>query len=668
MFERLRRFLHINGAGLLAEDRGNVLADRKIEEQNRFLMDVINSIPNPFIVVDVKDYRVRIANRAAYQGELPASMTCHMLSHKSDTPCSSSEHPCPLRDVLATKEPVIVEHQHYDRSGALKSVEVHGYPVFDAEGSIVQYIEYVADITERKRYEAQLRRAMTEAEAANIAKSEFLANMSHEIRTPMNAIIGMTDLALTCNPSKEQWEYLELVKQAGESLLRIINDILDLSKVETGKMQLESVVFDLREVVAGSLEMFAAQAERKALVLNSVIAPDTPIALKGDPVRLRQVLINLIGNAIKFTNQGMVTVSVSVKRRGPADNDTADMLFTVSDTGIGIAYEKQRKIFESFTQADNSTTRQYGGTGLGLTICKRLTHLMNGDIWVESESGKGSTFRFTATFAAASEEPAAVTCQRLLKETGDTRPLQILLAEDNTLNQIVVTRTLEKLGHTVFVVGNGNDAITALQQQNFDVVLMDIQMPELDGIETTKIIRSSDFAPDVPIIALTANAMEGDRDLCLNAGMVDYVSKPVRREELVAALDRSVFGARHNEDCQCKHPMVSGEIISREKGLELFSGDTALYDHACGMFLVHAQQSLNIIRAAINDNDMETLERHAHSLKSMAGSIGAFALQDTALQMELAARRHEMVRIISLSERLYEHTKNLCGVLMETHC
>ncbi|HUI55754.1 MAG TPA: ATP-binding protein [Bryobacteraceae bacterium] len=382
------------------------------------------------------------------------------------------------------------------------------------------------------------------AQAASRAKSEFLANMSHEIRTPLNGVFGMTELALATELTSEQREYIQAAKDSAGTLLFILNDVLDLSKIEAGRLELEPLPLSIRELVAETARLVRYQASRKQLELVCLVDDAVPPSLVGDPVRLRQVLLNLLGNAIKFTAQGRIAVSVALDPE-PHAQPGALLRFTVSDTGIGIPVEKQAVIFEAFRQADNSTTRKYGGTGLGLAISSRLVTLMGGRIWVESQPGQGSTFRFTALLQPCAASVSVPDVSRLARSVADdsdrppSRKLSVLLAEDNPVNQKLAVRLIEKRGHLVTIAANGREAIALAAKGSFDVALMDIQMPEMDGYEATRRIREAEKGSGrhLPIIAMTACAMAGDREKCLNAGMDGYTDKPIDRTKLIRAVE-----------------------------------------------------------------------------------------------------------------------------------
>ncbi len=431
------------------------------------------------------------------------------------------------------------------------------------------------DVTRLKTVETELREAKEKAEAATVAKSLFLANMSHEIRTPMNAILGMTDIIMETDLTAEQKGYLNTIRGAAESLLRIINDILDLSKIESGKIELEKVHFYLDGLVDENLSLFYSQALKKGIALTKDIEQDVPVSLKGDPLRLKQVFYNLIGNAIKFTHKGEIKVIVRKVRSGQVSKegtsfvtlkdplkDKVMLLFCVKDTGIGIPYALQEKVFDSFTQADDSITRRYGGTGLGLTICKEIVKLMDGTIWVESEPNIGSSFYFTALFELYHDQAtqeishgvigySSRECHKDkspvgLNETqgaigpeGQATGISVLVAEDDKMNQNIISLILKKRGFDFAIAENGHEVLARLQREHFDIILMDVQMPDMDGLEATRRIRASKsgpFDPDIPIIAVTAFALKEDMQRCLEAGMDEHISKPIKADRLMEVI------------------------------------------------------------------------------------------------------------------------------------
>jgi two-component system sensor histidine kinase/response regulator len=763
---------------LTKEVAERTLAERNLEERTMFLNSLIENNPLAIVALDAA-YAVQMSNPAFE----------NLFRYRRQDVLGS-----PLIDLVAKGE-VRVDAQaemrsafsgetaHYlcqrSRSdGSLVDVEVFSVSL-TVGGKISGALVLYQDITERKRAEQALLRAKDAAEAASRAKSEFLANMSHEIRTPMNGIIGMTGLALDTKLTNEQREYLGMVKTSADSLLSLINDILDFSKIEAGKLDLDPIDFPLRQALGDTMKALALRAHQKGLELAWRVADGVPDFLSGDMGRLRQVLVNLVGNALKFTELGEVVVEVIHESESV---EGVLLHFSVRDTGIGIAPEKQNLVFEAFTQADGSTTRKYGGTGLGLAITTQIVRLMGGKIWLESELGKGSTFHFTARLGVASAQPepqealdpgilrnrsvlvvddnetnrfilvemltkwgmraapaegantALATLERARKEghqftliisdmqmpdvdgfgfiqavrknpanaeiailllssstqfgekvrsnelgiaahlmkpvqpsllldailnavsklpiremPGPQLPLEppevktkmkILLAEDNAVNRALARKLLEKQGHTVVIAENGRQALDTLDRETVDLVLMDVQMPELDGLEATRAIREKEkvSGAHLPIIALTAHAMKGDRERCLDAGADDYLTKPIHTPDLHAAISR-IQGAKTAKlpASPAAEPISTAGSFDPAAALQRVEGDRELLEEIARIFAEECPKMLAEIRGALAGADAPLLERLAHTLKGSSSNLGALALPHSAATLEQMA-------------------------------
>lgn len=697
------------------------------------------------------------------------------------------------RKVRDARMPLVFEEvaPHDDGPHTYLSVK---FPLFDASGGVQSVCGISTDITHRISVEAALRHAKEAAEGANQAKSLFLANMSHEIRTPLNAIIGLTELVLQGVSSPEHREYLTMVRNSGESLLSVINDILDFSKIEAGKLDLEQTDFDLRETLGDAMKSLAFRAHSKGLELSCRISPEVPAAVAGDPARLRQAVVNLVGNAIKFTECGQVDLDVTVQSR---DAGGVVLHFAVRDTGIGIPPEKQEQIFDAFEQADTSMTRRFGGTGLGLAISRRLVELMGGRIWLESTVDRGSTFHFTSclenvdrsnstpggasrgllagmkalvvddnatnrfileemlhnwdlTTSVAGDAQQALDQMLRAKEAGapfplvlidaqmpmedgfalvrrarqtpgllsgvimmlgsgdlpgdigrcdqlglahhllkpvkqselldmilqihgvpaespgvaeissqpvGRRALKILLAEDSPVNQKLALGVLGRQGHSVTIVTTGREALAAIAREKFDLILMDIQMPEMDGLQATAAIRQQEAADGghIPIVAMTAHAMKGDRERCLESGMDGYVAKPVRSRELFATIEEVLRQSRQVSETAAS-PLASDqsteEILNWEQLLAATDGDRDSLRELLAAFEGESRQMFAEIDGALPRRDAPLLRRAAHTLQGSARVFASETAQRAAQRLEQLARLEQFEQAPAAAEEL----------------
>ncbi len=622
----------IGTTGVLNDVTERRLAEDRLRDQLQFTQQLIEVTPYPIYFQDVEGHYLGFnkafetfwgIERGEWTGKTVYDLLPRDLAHMHH---DMDQHLLRETGTQSYEAPVqAADHKVHDTIYQKASFT-------RADGSVAGLIGIISDITEIKRAAAELQRAAEAAEAANRSKSDFLANMSHEIRTPMNGIIGMTELALDTELNPEQREYLGMVKSSADALLTIINDILDFSKIEAGKLGIEDIPFSLHQTLNESIKTLSLRATQKGLRLEAQIPPEVPEHLTGDPGRLRQILINLVGNAIKFTERGEIVVSVELEA---SEGNEATLHFSIRDSGIGIPPDKQKDIFDAFSQADGSITRKYGGTGLGLSITTRLVEMMHGKIWVESEHGIGSTFHFTARFGlcgeTGQEEKNEVAAQ------GIRTRYSILLVEDNPINQLLARTLLEKAGHLVTLANNGCEGLEMLALASFDLVLMDMQMPEMDGIEATLRIREKErqHGDHIPIIAMTANAMQGDRERCLEAGMDGYLSKPIQAGQLFATIETILLFNDRAKTVEIRDEAQPGGPFDYASALA--RSDRDIIDIIGAMFLAEIPQYLGNIENALNQGAAQDIQRAAHTLKGLLGNFGAGPAVKWAQQIEKTA-------------------------------
>ncbi|HYE82479.1 MAG TPA: PAS domain S-box protein [Clostridia bacterium] len=620
------------------------ITERKIAEEGLRRYRLLSQNANDIILfADINGYVIE-ANDAAIRAygydkeELLNKSIFYLVNPDPKSPVGAQPYQANARGIY-------YEATAYRKNGSTFTAEVSMQGTEIGSSKVLMAI--LRDVTERKLINEELKQAKESAEAANHAKSEFLANMSHEIRTPLNGMIGMIDLTLLTGLTEEQKDNLYTAKECAGTLLNLINDILDFSKIEAGKLKIEYIDFNIKDLLEQTVRPHVIRARGKGLLLKYKADGKMPQVVNGDPYRLKQVINNLLGNAVKFTDSGEVNLSARLVTK---NDEYVELEFLVSDTGIGMTSEDIERLFYSFSQVDSSHTRKYGGTGLGLAISKQLVEMMGGSIWVKSIKGNGSTFYFTVKLRSGNT--AADTLIPVVPVRKTRHPLRILLVEDDKINQLVTTRIILETGHKVITANNGIEALQILIDENIDVILMDIQMPEMDGIETTKRIRKREetTGSHILIIALTAYALQGDREKFLSIGMDGYISKPIQINSFLNTVETITerlsgskavgMASRNNDDNSVNEAETNKFLTEYAKSVE--------------PLLKSMDVNINLLKCSIKQNDLSSIERYAHVIKKLSSEISATTVKGAAFKVELAARRGNITEAVEYFDLVTE--------------